>query len=245
MLMPSHGGGPAGGGPTETPSYWNSGGYGDRQAAIVETSTATVGGGAISSLIDGSMADSYWINSGQTTREFKFDFGTAKVINGFRWVESTFAAMGTWVAEISNDDSSYTQIGSSFTLGHNNDVIATYLLANTTAARYLKLRQTGGTTSSAPYLREIEFSIATPGTDVVHDARESGDRTALITVTTTATLGGGAITALVNGPYVGDTSGSCFFNGGQSTREIKFDMAVAKTVTGFTWVQSVVASHGT
>ncbi|TJW14457.1 MAG: hypothetical protein E5W82_10805 [Mesorhizobium sp.] len=237
-----------------TPSFWNAGARGDRTSSITISTTATLGGGAINNLIDGAFAanstDSCWFNASQSSREIKFDFGSGvtKIINGFRWLQSGANTHGTWVLEGSNDDSTYTGIGASFTLG--GSILVDYRFTNTTAYRYYKLRQTAGTTNSGPWLTEIEFSIADPAIGEVRDALEAGDRTASIATTTTATLSFGTINNLVDGAFDPSASGSAAFSA-QSTREIKFDLGIAKVITEFLWLQggsifsSAVATHGT
>lgn len=237
--------------PSPVPSYWNSGGIGDRTASITVTTTATLGAGSIDNLVDGgygaNSTDGCWFNNGQSTREVKFDFGAGvqKIINGFRWSQGTTGNHGTWVLEGSNDDSSYTGIGSSFILGSIGALVAIYQFTNSTAYRYYKLRQTSGITNSGPWLREIEFKIAATGDATSRDAAETGDRTASVTTSTTATLGGGTINNIVDGVIDLNTTDACFFSSGQSTREIKFDFGLGKIITGFTWLQDTDNSHGT
>ncbi|WP_197507476.1 hypothetical protein, partial [Mesorhizobium sp. AA23] len=99
-----------------------------------------------------------FFSSGQSSKEVKFDLGSGKIITAFTWLQDTDNSHGTWVLEGSNDDSSYTGIGSSFTLG--GLCVETVTFSNSTSYRYYKLRQTSGTTSSTPWLMEIEFRIA-------------------------------------------------------------------------------------
>lgn len=238
---------PAAGPPAPTPSYWHSLSRGDRTASITVTTTATLGGGTINNLVDGGLAtnttDSAFFNNGQSTREIKFDFGTAYIVNGLRWLQDILSNHGTWIFEGSNDDSSYTQIGSSFALG--GVVLTIFEGTNSTAYRYYKLRQTAGTTSNSSWLLEIQFRIAGTG-DVARDALEQGDRTASITATTTASLSQGAINNIIDGAYVANSTDAFAF-GAESTREIKFDLGsgVAKKITGFDWLQNLTTSHGT
>lgn len=232
--------------PTATaPSFWNDtyGAYGDRTSSITVTTTATLGGGTINNLVDGAFTDN---NSdscffgAETLREIKFDFGTAKCITGFRWIQGQVGTHGTWVFEGSNDDSSYTTLNTA-TLGHASIATVVYLFANTTNYRYYKLRQTSGTTNSSPWLREIEFKIG-DAAGSARDALESGDRQSLIVESTTATLGGGSVANFIDGNL---TTEVLYFNNAQSTREIKFDLGSGKIVTGFHWLQGTTASHGT
>lgn len=231
---------------TPTPSYWHSLSRGDRTASITVTTTATLGAGTINNLVDGALtansSDACWFNTAQSTREVKFDFATGHIVDGFRWLQNALNSHGTWVLEGSNDDSSYTGIGGSFTLG--GAFLAEYGFTNSTAYRYYKLRQTAGSTNSGPWLLDIEFRIVEAG-GAARDALESGDRTSAITTTTTAALSSGTINNLVDGAFASNSTDSCFFTGGQSTKEIKFDLGSTKTVTGFQWVQSTTDSHGT
>ncbi|MBZ9760324.1 hypothetical protein LB553_05470 [Mesorhizobium sp. CA8] len=238
-----------------TPSYWNSGGRGDRTASIAVTTTASLGAGTINNIVDGDFTvnstGACWFTNGQSSKEIKFDFGSGitKIVNGFRWVQNQPNTHGTWVLEASNDDSSYTQIGSSFTLG---GICSTYTFSNGNGYRYYKLRQTAGTTSSSPWLVEVEFSLADTTTDGARDALEAGDRTGTIAVTTTASLGfSSSISNLVDGAFGASGTDSAAFTGSESTREIKFDLGSGKIITEFLWVQtagsltSATGSHGT
>ena len=80
------------------------------------------------------------------------------------------------------------------------------------------------------------------------NALSYGSRTSSITVTTTASLGGGVIANLVNGGFGNDGTNGLWFSGGQSGKEIKFDFGVGaqKILDGFRWIQSGGGSgHGT
>ncbi|UCI17572.1 hypothetical protein FJ970_20970 [Mesorhizobium sp. B2-1-8] len=194
------GGGGGGGGGGSPTSYFNTGGRGDRTASITTTLVSGSIAGTIDNLVDGAFGtnttDSCAFFASQTNIVIKFDFGTGKIIDGFRWYQNQGSGHGTYVFEGSNDDSSYTQIGGSFTLGAA--ILTDFTGINSTAYRYYRLRQTAGTTSNIPWLEEIEFRIAASG-DAARDTREYGDRTAIITISTTASITGGAINHLING----------------------------------------------
>ncbi|MBZ9974585.1 hypothetical protein [Mesorhizobium sp. BR-1-1-10] len=246
-------GGGGGGGTGGDPSYWNAGGMDDRTSSITVTTTATLGGGTINNLIDGGFGsnstDSCWFNNGQTLREIKFDFGAGvqKIIDAFRWIQDIAAGShGTWVFEGSNDDSSYTAIGSPFAFGGATLPYTYFTGSNTTAYRYYKLRQTSGSTLSSPWLREIQFRIADPAIGEVRDALVSGDRTSVITTTPTATMALSThIDNLVDGAFSLDANDSAAFTAGESSKEIKFDLGSGKIFTGFLWLQSAENTHGT
>ncbi len=142
-----------------TPTFGASISKGNRTGSITVTETnIATGGGSLSGLIDGSLANDYYFASGtgNGTGWLKFDFGSgsAWVIDEFLWWQNSAYTHGTWRLEGSNDDSSWTQIGSDFTLcsglnqpGGNND----------TPYRYYRLRHMSGSRSSSPWLREIQF----------------------------------------------------------------------------------------
>ncbi|TPI21662.1 hypothetical protein FJW08_31555 [Mesorhizobium sp. B3-2-1] len=87
------------------------------------------------------------------------------------------------------------------------------------------------------------FRIAASG-DPNGDAQEYGDRTVLITISTTASITGGAINHLIDGDLT-DPSGGVQFFGGESTKDSKFDLGTGKILTGLHWLQDGTNSHGT
>lgn len=150
---------------TTLKTLWtNSGGTGNRTGSITVTATSiTAGGGSPSNLVDGSQADSYWwvTATGDGSAYLKFDFGSAKVIDGFRWYQNNGVSHGTWRLEGSNDDSAWTQIGSDFTLhADTGNSGGFFWFSNSTAYRYYRLRHMSGSRQQNPYLREIEFRIS-------------------------------------------------------------------------------------
>lgn len=134
---------------------------GNRAASITVTSSGiTAGAGSPSALVDGSQSNTYWWQNGtgNGTQWIKFDFGSGNdwIINEFRWYQDVIASHGTWRLEGSNDDSSWTQIGSDFTLAAGMIKPG----ANTTAYRYYRLRHMSGSRVTTPFNREIEFKAA-------------------------------------------------------------------------------------
>jgi hypothetical protein len=145
-----------------TTSYANPGGQGNRLALIGITTTATMATDPINTILNGSMAATTWFNGGQSGREIKFDFwdlGGPKVLTEAKWYQTNGTSQGTWKWQGSNDNSSYTDIGGTFTLGSPATTVITTLSANTTPYRYYKLLQVSGSTSSSPDLAEIEFKL--------------------------------------------------------------------------------------
>lgn len=155
---------------TTTKTLWtNTGGMGNRTGSITVSATNIVtGGGALSDLVDGDLTSNeyYWNGTtGNGTQWLTFDFGSSRTVDAIRWLQSNTTTHGTWRVEGSPDNSSWTQIGSDFTLGGTtrqtplNNSGGEYYLTNSTAYRYYRLRHMSGASSSSPWLREIEFRI--------------------------------------------------------------------------------------
>src|SRR5689334_2838184 len=137
-------------------SYSNAGGQGDRRASITVTSDLALAvsdaGNPWNNVVDGDNSSTDTVhghiiassNDGND-RNITFDFGTAKVIDEFTFYTSRAGwDFGTWTWEGSNDGSSWTQIGASFTLGGLAGANV-YARANSTGYRYYRVH----TTSSA------------------------------------------------------------------------------------------------
>jgi hypothetical protein len=79
------------------------------------------------------------------------------------------------------------------------------------------------------------------------NAGGTGDRTGVISVTTTAILGNGTINNLVDGSQVADANGSVWWSQNQSGREVRFDFfmfGAPRCITEVTWYQDIIAVHG-
>lgn len=155
---------------TGTPSYSNPGGTGNRTASITVTAQLPGGfTGPLSSLVDGTTAgDTDFFFTGGTYGDswIKFDFGSGKIINEMKWYQDTSTTHFTdaqW--EGSNDNSAWTVIGSTFTLGGATPFQTnTTMSANTTSYRYYRIHSAAGLVSGVPYDQEIEFKVAAAGT---------------------------------------------------------------------------------
>ncbi len=142
--------------PPVSTSYSNPGGTGDRTSIItVATNQAFVG--SPSTLVNGAFANEcYWGNNSLFPSDYlSFDFGSAKVIDEFKFYQSSPIAQANWIFQGSNDNLSWTDLGSSFALN-----TGTFPVTNTSAYRYYRLRGVSGTTSAGPYLHEFEFKIS-------------------------------------------------------------------------------------
>lgn len=143
------------------PSYADPRATGDRTALITITSAISLTG-PTSYLVNGVKAiepGGPYLQNLSTTNILTFDVGTPKVINEVIFYQSTNAAHGTWKWQGSPDDSTYADVGSTFTLGGVLTQTITTVSGNTTRYRYYRLTQTAGQASSGPYLIEFEFKI--------------------------------------------------------------------------------------
>lgn len=161
---------------------------GDRRASITVTHSgfASWGEGQPNGLIvDGGNADQYQTGSRfvfatatpSAGAYIRFQFSTAKLITEAKWVGCT-SASGVWKWQGSNDGSSFTDIGSSFTLvsnsGWQGSVLGTFmtmtsLSGNTTSYLYYQIAWVSGATYGGDYQVEVEFKVSTPvGVKVAH-----------------------------------------------------------------------------
>lgn len=146
-----------------TTDYSNTGGTGDRSAIITITTDASIGGGiGIGRLINGDLTtqNTWLVNASIVGKEIKMDFGTAKIITEIKWYQSTTDTHGTWKVQGSANGSSWTDIGSSFTLGGATTQTITTPSANTTAYRYYRLFGVSGAANAGPWIYQIEFKIS-------------------------------------------------------------------------------------
>ena len=141
---------------------------GDRSGSITVTLSAGLqaagSSGPASNLVDGASADndtdSIFLTSGGTASGayFRFDFGSRVRIVEATWSQSTSASHGTWKWQGCQSAWAGCQdIGTSFTLGGTTAQAQTALAVNGQGFRYYQLLGVSGTTSSAPWVREITF----------------------------------------------------------------------------------------
>jgi len=88
------------------------------------------------------------------------------------------------------------------------------------------------------------ISVAADGTDYANTLG-TGDRTATITASTTATLGagGGVISNTVDGAVADNGTDSFWWNSGQRGKEIRWDLATTKAITEIKWKQSTTTAY--
>lgn len=153
-------------------------GVGDRRNSITVTSNIdSYSTTVVSNLVNGSEAanvSNSWspLNPAAVTGVngyIQFDFGATQtgidyppVIDEFRYVSSSSASRGTWKFQGSADASTWTDIGTPFTLSGTNTTI-TAINGNTTGYRYYRLQYVSGTVSDSGYWSEIYFKGEFPG----------------------------------------------------------------------------------
>lgn len=149
-----------------TPAYDS----GNRTSEITVTTNATINGTA-SNLVDGATAsntsDGLFFTSGSTAvsgLHFTFDFGAgARVkITEARNQQANTATDGTWRWQASQDNATWVDIGSTFTLGGATTQTITTLSVNTKGYRYYRmLGVSGNTAASSHYFLEFTFQRCT------------------------------------------------------------------------------------
>jgi len=150
-----------------SPSYANPGGSGDRRLSIVVTTTLAPG--YIAGWVDGSYASTYYlfaIASVDSTKNLTFDFGVGvqKIITEFKYYQggpNDASSTALWKMRGSQDATSWTDIGSTFTLGQSSTQVVS-LAGNAVGYRYYQIIGVSGSflpSNGYSYYKEIEFKI--------------------------------------------------------------------------------------
>lgn len=234
----------------QNPGYANPGGTGARNSIITVSSALTISSGAVVNLVDGDLTANSTHSFSQgavTAQELIFDFrlsGFYQIINEFKWYQDTAQSHGTWDFD-GFDGTSWTNLLAGLTLG--GAATSTYSFGNSTAYILYRLKQKTGTTSNTPWCKEIEFKISagsawTSVGDYTNNY-STGNRTSLITVTTTLSLLSGSASATVDGTT---GSGGMTPSATQNLKEVKFDFGSgnARTVTNLKLYSNSTASFG-
>src|SRR5688572_28905314 len=227
-------------------SYANSGGTGDRRSIIGITAVGGNGDNTAYGLINGNTSDSIFYLNVTTGCSIEFFFNTRKIIDEAKFYQSGSQSHGTWKWQGSNDRSSWTDIGSTFTLGGATTQTFTSLSGNTTGYQFYRILQTAGNTSNGPYIQEFEFKIEEEsGYATYSHALGSGDRTGTITVSNSGiTWSGADQSALVNGlvALVSEPFWDADTNSGDWQ---KFDLGSAVLMTQCRIWFDIVSNQGT
>jgi hypothetical protein len=229
------------------PSYSNPGGSGDRRGNIIWGVSVPINSANKDwdDLVDGvntaTASGLFWdITSGAA--EFIVDFiplGKTQLMTEFKWYQSGTNTHGVWQVSGSDDGITWTDIDLPFTLG--GATVQTVRLSNVYSYRMYRFKKVSGSTSSGPFLYEIEFKIGGHRT-LANIPTYSTNVPGAITVTnSTGLFGSGTGANLVNG---NTTENTTFFNGLISTGFLKFDFGAPVVIAEARWYQNTAASHG-
>src|SRR5688572_15619602 len=182
-------------------SYANTDGTGDRRSSVL-SSLQGHGSGSVhlQVMLDGTQGDTFFWNA-QSATIAEFWFASQRVIDEAIWYQSGASSQGTFKWQGSNDRVTWTDIGSTFTLGSSATQTHTELNGNTTPYRHYRLFQTAGSTNNGPWLREIEFKIEDVGATTYAHAQGTGSRTGSITVSSSGLGFTDVESKLVNGAF--------------------------------------------
>jgi hypothetical protein len=141
-------------------SYSNAGGSGDRTATIpVSKSAGADIRGPLSRFVGVGASNTYFENV-PNGEWLKFDFGSAKIINELKYYQQLAVSQGTWQLEGSNDDSTWTAVGSPFEITGTTFVSGAAFSSNTNSYRYYRIKKTAGTVNRSPWAYQFEFKIS-------------------------------------------------------------------------------------
>jgi hypothetical protein len=141
-------------------SYSNAGGSGDRTATIpVSKSAGADIRGPLSRFVGVGASNTYFENV-PNGEWLKFDFGAAKIINELKYYQQLAVSQGTWQLEGSNDDSTWTAVGTPFEITGTIFVSGSAFSSNTNSYRYYRIKKTAGTVNRSPWAYQFEFKIS-------------------------------------------------------------------------------------
>jgi hypothetical protein len=160
---------PCGGGVNAGGQSPGTGGNGVSRASLIAiTASFTPPDGTLAKLVDGlagnNSSQSTDFTNGLTNATITFDFqpsGKKHVVTGITWEQNNSTGQGNYDWEASQDNTSWTTLKSNFSLVNGSSFNET-TWTSTTAYRYHRLKQVGGSTSSSPWVHEIYFKCA-PG----------------------------------------------------------------------------------
>lgn len=228
--------------------YTNFLAIGDRRQYIRVTLFVGTGsiGGNLTTLINGNTAETNVFWTGDSLNSWlNFDFGHDEyVITEVKWYQSIIGSHGNWKWQASHDNLNWVDVSSSFNLG--TATVQIIPLVNTLRYRYYRIIGLSGSRNNSIYIGELEFKISkeswAPSATSYSNPCGMGDRTALITVTSTqASLTGTNGQKLVNGSYANEI----FWGGDITNIYIRFDFNSPKIIDEARLIQSSAVAHGT
>ena len=196
-------------------AYTNFNGSGSRASSITTSQTIGGFGGSMDLMLNGVTSQTNGMNFATpetvSGKYMKWDFGYAVIIDEAKWYQNGAAGddLGTWKWQGSNDDSAWTDIGSSFVLANSlSEQSQTELNGNTTEYRYYRLLGVSGSTEGSYWHEEIEFQIS-GGNDFTESGLAANDQ---VTDTPTDDADNGIGNACTWNPIYGNGRGYTWVN---------------------------------
>jgi hypothetical protein len=154
-------------------SYSNAYGSGNRhdlmlvllnQAQACGSGGSGFNDGRMQGLVDGDTTtagcttSAAFSSSHLTGLELLFAFREALVIDEFKWIQALTVSHGTWKVQGSVDNVTFSDLGSTFTLG--GVTTQTQSITNASAYNFYKLVQTAGSADNSTWIYEVQFKTA-------------------------------------------------------------------------------------
>ena len=125
---------------------------------IIKCSFNNISRGNITELINGSNSNTLEFKNA-SNGIIKFEFNEKICLTGFTWYQSNNTSHGTWQVEALQNENLWIKISDTFTLGGNNTSI--YTFENKNFYNQYRLFQVSGSSSTGPWIQEIEFNCST------------------------------------------------------------------------------------
>ena len=125
---------------------------------IIKCSFNNISKGDITELINGSNSNTLEFKNA-SNGIIKFEFNEKICLTGFTWYQSNNTSHGTWQVEALQGENLWIKISDTFTLGGNNTSI--YTFENKNFYNQYRLFQINGSSSTSPWIQEIEFNCST------------------------------------------------------------------------------------
>ena len=223
-------------------SYDNAGGKGNRAHFILVSTT--IGWGNPGILVTGAYEGGFYIGGAVAGLAITFDFSDLVVVDEATWYQDNAASHGEWKWQGSNDASTWSDVGSSFTAGGSSAQVQTSLAGNTTAYRYYRLLGVSGWANSGPYITEVEFKIVLatpPPTYSYYNYGGVGARN-LSATASPGLLQDGSASDLFDGQ---SRNSAYFVRGITAGKYFQFEFPDATVITELTFIQRSADAQGT
>lgn len=145
------------------PSYDPPYGSGDRTGSLTISVTGGLTySGTLSRLLNGSYPDNtfFWLVTGSAGDRLVVQFPEPVLITGFKVRQQNSTTHGDWQAAISDDGSTWVDVGAEFTMGGATVQEVTTMAGNTTPCEFWSVELISGQPSNNPYFYQVEFNVA-------------------------------------------------------------------------------------